>query len=560
LDKNVPQVVYEILYKQKKQLLDAEESDKAKHTYQLNEIDNFLDSISEDQSAAWQNQEFYRIIHNMPPICAKWLLKIVQKKMDYFNDLTIQQLLLVFHPRAPELFIRCSNLIRVCEMIESKKFEVVVGGAPLFHPIKPMLCENIDLQYVERNYEVPQFIVEYMIDGERMQLHYREDDHICWYSRSGVDYTHSFHEDFNASFQFEGVRELILDGIITAYDQKHGFYTRCDPVDIKKCKNHPTWQPFFWIFDILNYKGKNCMTMPYHKRNQLLFDVIGTEMQPTMSKMTQVHVSSFDEISNCLRYNFEMNHLRGVVLKDINSTYIPNSRGWFKIKPEYIPGKTKEMLVVIVGAFILDDIIDNYAVAVVEKNGDQSSVDAFAIGKVFQGLNIEEKVQLSNMLRPLFRPTNGQKTLTFDGGHVRFNDAVPDVWISPSNKSVVLEIRVAGFIKSTDFYFYKTMEFPKITMIREDKLWTECCTFEQFFTFEHEEEAIAELKIEENVMPGSDEDEDDDEPETYVSSGRKRPYNSQNDNDDDGDDEDDSGKVNNLSQKLEKIVVDSDSN
>lgn len=90
---------------------------------------------------------------------------------------------------------------------------------------------------------------------------------------------------------------------------------------------------------------------------------------------------------------------------------------------------------------------------------------------------------LNASLRPHWQKTKinkiGRKMVSESPSFLEWNNSPPDVWIDPKN-SMILEVKGTELFKTYIYRTKYTLRFPRITKIRSDKLWFDCCTLEEF--------------------------------------------------------------------------------
>jgi len=470
LSTDLPVVIYEILQRRP-----ARESKLS-----VADIDSFLTRISKCRLKDYQVNEFKTLYQKASSLDVKWLFKIILKKLN--TRVHVEHILPLYHPRALEIFRHGSNMAQICRLVETNEIDNV-EAVKVFKPIQSMLCEKFGTR-IDNSWMKKQLFLEVKLDGERFQYH-KEGEEVKWFSRNGYNFSYSFEPYLNASIMFKAtVHSLILDGEMIAYDKTiERFLSKGESVDVKNLKNQPNLIPVYYVFDVLYLNGQNYMEMPYSQRIDIL-DQLFDDVPLKIMKVQPTRIRDIEHIQECLNIAFEKGE-EGIVLKEATSTYVSAGRvgGWFKIKPEYINGVSQEVDVVIVGAFFehandTNSLIKRYMVGAVTKTED-GSWDVYAIGKVVHGLSVAEKTKIHDSLRPHFVKATGQSMVTFEGGRLHFGDRMPDVWCPP-NVSIVLEVKASELVKMAEYYTEFTFRFPRIVFIRDDKLWHDCCTLDEF--------------------------------------------------------------------------------
>ncbi|CAK9291683.1 unnamed protein product [Gordionus sp. m RMFG-2023] len=160
----------------------------------------------------------------------------------------------------------------------------------------------------------------------------------------------------------------------------------------------------------------------------------------------------------------------GLILKDQRSIYVPNVRtggGWFKVKPQYIPGLLDSLDLIIMGAYYRKDkktkkptlhakssktdlltktvpqVISHYLMAVRVPNRASDRRDRYMpICVVGSGFSDGDFQGLLFSLIPHFSESSRDSTHLVLG----LRSYRPDLWIKSSNESVVLQVKASNII------------------------------------------------------------------------------------------------------------------
>lgn len=187
--------------------------------------------------------------------------------------------------------------------------------------ITPMLLSESNKIPTSKNY-----IYELKYDGIRALI-YITSNNIKIYTRNKIDITHLFPELTKLKEVIK--RNVILDGeIICTKDGKPNFSKLLNRIHLKnkdKILSQSTWNRSTYIcFDIL-YNDKNITNLSLLERKKILNKYKDNNIF-IKSKIFYDGKKLFKTIK---KFNLE-----GIVCKDINSIYIPNTRtnNWIKVK------------------------------------------------------------------------------------------------------------------------------------------------------------------------------------------------------------------------------------
>lgn len=461
-------------------------------TISIYDVDAILNSFGDQPNQKFIENEFRKLIMNTTAMDLKWLVKILLRKANF--NLGKLKVLDLYHPAAKELYQKYSNLSKVCELIETNGGDIEDIVAVYQH-IRPMLCGKFMTQTLSEMVETTDLYLETKFDGERFQLHIK-DGNYRYYSRKGHDYSETYGTNKDngnltpliaklfASGKYT-IHDLILDGEMMVWNEEEKkFHCKGEGTDVKALKDKTSnRRPCFVAFDLLYFNGSNQMDKPYSERI-ILLERLFEDREGVVVKSKPIQIRDIDHVLKCLNNAMDAAE-EGIVLKDAMSKYKPGERtgGWFKLKPDYFDGKVvKEFDHVIIGGLYANphkkDYLLNYLLGAIEKQSD-GTINVHSIGKVVLGFSVPERKKLNEDLKSHYNVYDGEKVVQYDGGHINFGYYKPHVWIPP-NKSIVLEIRAAELAKSSGFCTGYTFRFPRVSSIRRDKPWDECCTLTEF--------------------------------------------------------------------------------
>jgi len=204
--------------------------------------------------------------------------------------------------------------------------------------------------------------------------------------------------------------------------------------------------------------------------------------------------STLGDVENALWLRIERNE-EGVVLKDLDSKWVPGERdkSWIKLKPDYLP--TEDLDVIVVGGFrgtgkLRGGKIAEYLLGVVEEVQEKEDEEddgpkkpkklptrVLTFAKVGTGMSAAVMQRLRDKLGPhMVAATSGARkgappvyATTGAAGET------PDVWIDAPENSVVLTVKADLRLVDTKTFATKhSLRFPRVTGVRWDKPWFEC--------------------------------------------------------------------------------------
>lgn len=249
----------------------------------------------------------------------------------------------------------CSDLGKVAEAVAKdgmsalKHFQVSI-----FSPIRPMLAERVKTPQEVREKMGPEFAAEYKLDGERVQIHMREDK-IILYSRSLENITNYYPDIVEKLGKSVHAHEVILEAEVVAINDDTGeflpfqelMHRRRKYKIAKAVQEYPITVNFF---DVMLVDGRNCLDMPYKERRHLLETIVKEDSFAKVMPMTLVKTD--DEVEDFLEVAINSG-CEGLMLKQLDSSYRAGARGsnWLKLKREYRNELGDSLDLVVVGAF-----------------------------------------------------------------------------------------------------------------------------------------------------------------------------------------------------------------
>lgn len=131
--------------------------------------------------------------------------------------------------------------------------------------------------------------------------------------------------------------------------------------------------------------------------------------------------------------------------------------------------------------------IKSFLLGVMNKNDSNMDESVFhAIGRVRNGLSRAQMQKIQKKLDPYWHKVlltkNGRKINSLNPKCIEWNQDPPDVWIEPKN-SILLQIKASELVETKTYRTSHTLRFPRIVEIREDKMWYDCCSLDEFGTF-----------------------------------------------------------------------------
>ncbi|NDB32890.1 MAG: ATP-dependent DNA ligase [Nitrososphaeria archaeon] len=234
-------------------------------------------------------------------------------------------------------------------LIGLKDFHVKV-----FSPIRPMLAERVKSEAEAVEKLGIEFAAEYKLDGERVQIHYK-DGKIVLYSRRLENITSYYPDILEKIPKSLKTTDVILEAEAVAMNQDTGEFLpfqelmhRRRKYDIDRIvERYPITVN---LFDVLYLNGKDLLDESYKTRRKKLEEI--TNEDDYTKIVTQTIVHNENEIEDFLENGINAG-CEGLMLKVLDAPYRAGARGsnWLKLKREYRNELGDSLDLVVIGAF-----------------------------------------------------------------------------------------------------------------------------------------------------------------------------------------------------------------
>ncbi len=353
----------------------------------------------------------------------------------------------------------------------------------VFSPIRPMLAERVKSEAEAIEKLGGEFAAEYKLDGERVQVHYK-DNTMVLYSRRLENITSYYPDILENLPKALKTTDVILEAEAVAINQDSGEFLpfqelmhRRRKYDIDRIvEKYPIT---INLFDVLYLNGRDLLNEPYKVRRKKLEEITSENEYAKIVTQTIIHTEN--EIEDFLENGINAG-CEGLMLKVLDAPYRAGARGnnWLKLKREYRNELGDSLDLVVIGAFFgKGRRTGKYGTLLLASyNQDHDTFES--ICKVGTGFTDENLDQLYQIL---------QDKVTLKKNPRIESGMEPDVWFEPE---LVIEIVASEITLSPVHTTAKdsirsgsglALRFPKFTgKIRMEKAPEDASTDQEVIT------------------------------------------------------------------------------
>jgi DNA ligase-1 len=303
------------------------------------------------------------LLNDATPQEAKFILKIAMGTLRLgIADNTVMDALAISFTGSKEnrekledAYNVSSDLGTVAETISRKGLDGLREfHVKVFNPIRPMLAERVKSESEAIEKLGTGFAAEYKLDGERVQIHYK-DGVVKLYSRRLENITSYYPDIVENVPKALKTTDVILEAEAVAINQDSGEFLpfqelmhRRRKYDIDRIvEKYPITVN---LFDVLYLNGRDLLNEPYKIRRKKLEDI--TNQDEYTKIVTQTIVNNENEIEDFLENGINAG-CEGLMLKVLDAPYRAGARGsnWLKLKREYRNELGDSLDLVVIGAF-----------------------------------------------------------------------------------------------------------------------------------------------------------------------------------------------------------------
>jgi len=244
---------------------------------------------------------------------------------------------------------KVSLIIATDGIDEIKKFKI-----SLFSPIRPMLADRVQSEKDVIKKMPEQFVAEYKLDGERVQIH-KQSDKIVLFSRRLENITQYYPDIVERIGKTLNVNEGIFEAEIVPINENTGEFLPFQELMHRRRKykldkavsQYPITVNFF---DVLYHDKKDCLNLECSERRKILEQIVNEDNFAKLVPM--LFVKNENEVEDFLENSINAG-CEGLMLKAPNAPYRAGMRGsnWLKLKREYRNELGDSLDLIVIGAY-----------------------------------------------------------------------------------------------------------------------------------------------------------------------------------------------------------------
>jgi len=303
------------------------------------------------------------LLNDATPLEAKFVLKILLGTLRLgIAENTVMDALAIAFTGKKENRVQIENAYNVSSDLGKVSLIVATDGIDeikkfkisLFSPIRPMLADRVQSEKDVIKKMPEQFVAEYKLDGERVQIH-KQSDKIVLFSRRLENITQYYPDIVERIGKTLNVNEGVFEAEIVPINENTGEFLPFQELMHRRRKHkldkavlqYPITVNFF---DVLYYDKKDCLNLEYTKRRKILEQIVHED---NFSKLVpMLLVKNENEIEDFLENSINAG-CEGLMLKAPSAPYRAGMRGsnWLKLKREYRNELGDSLDLIVIGAY-----------------------------------------------------------------------------------------------------------------------------------------------------------------------------------------------------------------
>ena len=303
------------------------------------------------------------LLNDATPLEAKFVLKILLGTLRLgIAENTVMDALAIAFTGKKENRVQIENAYNVSSDLGKVSLIVATDGIDeikkfkisLFSPIRPMLADRVQSEKDVIKKMPEQFVAEYKLDGERVQIH-KQSDKIVLFSRRLENITQYYPDIVERIGKTLNVNEGVFEAEIVPINENTGEFLPFQELMHRRRKykldkavsQYPITVNFF---DVLYYDKKDCLNLECSERRKILEQIVHED---NFSKLVpMLFVKNENEVEDFLENSINAG-CEGLMLKAPSAPYRAGMRGsnWLKLKREYRNELGDSLDLIVIGAY-----------------------------------------------------------------------------------------------------------------------------------------------------------------------------------------------------------------
>jgi len=303
------------------------------------------------------------LLNDATPLEAKFVIKILLGTLRLgIAENTVMDALAIAFTGKKENRVQIENAYNVSSDLGKVSLIVATDGIDeikkfkisLFSPIRPMLADRVQSEKDVIKKMPEQFVAEYKLDGERVQIH-KQSDKIVLFSRRLENITQYYPDIVERIGKTLNVDEGVFEAEIVPINENTGEFLPFQELMHRRRKHkldkavsqYPITVNFF---DVLYYDKKDCLNLECSERRKILEQIVHEDNFAKLVPM--LFVKNENEIEDFLENSINAG-CEGLMLKAPNAPYRAGMRGsnWLKLKREYRNELGDSLDLIVIGAY-----------------------------------------------------------------------------------------------------------------------------------------------------------------------------------------------------------------
>jgi DNA ligase-1 len=340
-------------------------------------------------------------------------------------------------------------------------------------PVMPMLAQRMKSP-AEMVKKMGKVAIEPKFDGLRVLIHFDRKAHIVKaFTRNMNDISDMFPE-LSEMGKWIKADKIILDTEGVGLDSERlalaDFQTTMQRRRKHEISQMQTEIPIqFQVFDVLLIDETNMMQVPYEDRRKRMAETV---VSGELFKIDEYWVTDDPEVITSKHKELRSQGLEGVIVKKIDSTYVPGRLGWRWVKMKEAEEATGK----------LSDTVDCVIMGYTQGQGKRAS---FGIGQFLVGIRHGETIETvskvgtgltDDQFKELESRLTKLKVEAMPDHYTVHKNLTPDFWVKPQ---VVVELAADDITVSPNHTAGYALRFPRLVTFRDDKSVQQITTFDE---------------------------------------------------------------------------------